>query len=375
MIRSRRLRSRILAATAVVVVGGCAPAVVDGPAETLSAIPIEDRAIVPSPPEDPRPAVIWPLTGLSAEGVPQADLDRPAVPIKIENTARGRPQKGIEHADIVFDEMINGRCLRLVAVFHSDLPESVGPIRSARTQDPNIMGSFSTVLFASGCNYQVQYTFNRLNQMLFADDFSLTTGYLRGSDGFERVTRDIVNKDFEFRLWGHPEVFADEAADVGFGPAPQQFEYTYPGSDATAAIEGSAVGTIDIRYSSCGHPHWVWDEDGGVWNRYEFENPLVTMDGNPVTATNVILLRVKVSYTQGYNPEAFVVVSNASGFVATGGKVIPIRWTKSSRGDLYHLTTLDGDPVYLAPGQTWVELVPSSGAVIATVKFDGVVQK
>jgi hypothetical protein len=67
-------------------------------------------------------------------------------------------------------------------------------------------------------------------------------------------------------------------------------------------------------------------------------------------------------------------VSSASGFVATGGKAVPIRWTKADRGDLYHLTTLDGEPVYLAPGQTWVELVPSSGAVIATIEFDGVLQ-
>jgi len=39
------------------------------------------------------------------------------------------------------------------------------------------------------------------------------------------------------------------------------------------------------------------------------------------------------------------------------------------------LTTLDGQPVYLAPGQTWVEMVPLSGAwTTAVIKFDGVVQ-
>jgi len=370
----RQLSRPFLLVTVVAVVGGCAPDIVTPPAVTITDVPYEARVVAPSPPVDPMPAVVWPLTGLSAEGASQADLDRPAVPIKVENTARGRPQKGIEHADIVFDEMINGRCLRLVAVFHSDLSKDVGPIRSARNQDPNIMGSLKTALFASGCNYSVQYTFNRYGQMLIADDFSPTTGNLRGSDGFERVSWDVVNKALEFRLWGHPEVFADEAVAAGFGPAPRQFDYAYPTETATATVEGEEVGTIDIRYSSCAHPHWAWDEDEGVWDRFEFDNPHLTLDGNQITADNVILLKVRVAYTQGYNPESFVVVSNASGFVATGGKVVPIRWTKSSRGDLFHLTTLDGEPVYLAPGQTWVELVPSSGAVISTIMFDGVVQ-
>lgn len=372
--RSRLLVAMVFAMVSAALVAGCAPETIAPPAVTITDVPGETRVVAPLPPEDPMPSVVWPLTGLSAVGVSQSDLNRPAVPIKIENTAKGRPQKGIEHADIVFDELINGKCLRLVAVYHSDLPEDAGPIRSARTQDPNIVGSFRTALFASGSNYAVQKVFNKYGQMLFADDFSPTTGNLRGSEGFHRVTWDVVNKSLEFRLWGHPEVFAEEAAAAGFAPAPQQFDFAYPAETATATVEGNPVGTIDIRYSSCGHPHWVWDEDEGVWDRFEFEDPHLTMDGNQVTATNVVMLRVRVTYTQGYNPESFVVVSNASGFVATGGKVIEIKWTKASRGDLFHLTTLDGDPVELAPGTTWVELVPSSGAVVSTIKFDDATQ-
>ena len=372
------MKSRLgVALVALVLVAGlgCTPEIVEPPAVTVSDEPREDRAVAPTPPEDPTPEVVWPLTGMIAEGVPGADLGRPAVAVKIENTADGRPQKGLEYADIVFDEYINAGCLRLVAVFHSTLPEAVGPVRSARNQDPNIMGSFDTPIFSSGANRGVQETFNGLEQVLFGNALYTYNDYLRFSHGFTRKSWEEVNKPLEFRLWGNTQVFAEEAEEAGAGPAPQQFDYAYPAALATAAVEGEPVATMDLEYSACGHPHWDWNAESGVWDRFEFSDRHVTMDGTPIQAANVVILRVDVAYTQRKIPESFVVVSDAPGFVATHGAVQPILWTKSSRTGGYILETLDGDPVLLAPGQTWIELVPLSGAWDkATITFDGEVQ-
>jgi len=375
VIQTRRFGGPALVVAIVVLLGGCALEVVTPPAVTVTDMPHEGRRVAPSPPSDPVPTTVWPLTGLSAEGAVPTDIERPAVGIKIENTAHGRPQKGLEHADIVFEQYINGGYPRLIAFYQSDLPDDVGPIRSARNMDPNIVGSFDTVLVSSGCNFEVQKAFIRMEQILLATYFTVSEGYLQSSEGFEKMTRDVVDKAQEFRLWGHPVTFAAEAIEKGMGPTPRQFDYAYPGSTATAAVEGSEVGTIDLRYSPSGHPHWTWNETTEVWDRFEFDDPHLTMDGNQISAVNVIVLRVKVAYTQGYNPESFVIVTDAPGYVATGGKIIPIRWTKADRGDKYHLYTLDGEPVSLAPGQTWVELVPLSGVWDkAVIKFDGVVQ-
>jgi hypothetical protein len=375
MLRVVRFSTLTLMVTAAFALTACAPQVITPPAETLTASPVSHRTVVPSPPEDPRPTVIWPLTGLSAGEATQVELDRPAVGVKIENTARGRPQKGIEFADIVFEEYINASCTRLLAVYQSNYPEDVGPIRSARMQDPNIFGSFYGVFVASGSNHGVQNAWWKTDQLFLADDFQHTGSLLSSSKGFHRVTRSQVDKDQEFRLWGHVATFSEEGVEKGIGATHQQFDFAYPGSDATAALDGAAVGTIDVKFSNCAHPHWVWDEAVGTWQRYEFEDPDVSMDGTPVTASNVLLLQVKVAYTQASNPESFVVVTGAPGYVATGGKVIPIIWSKADRRDDYHMTTLDGTPIVLAPGQTWVELVPLSGAKTkAVISFDGVVQ-
>jgi hypothetical protein len=344
----------------------------------MTAAPEEHRNAVPSPPDDPMPDAFWPLTGLNAVGAEEADVNRIALGFKIENTANGRPQKGLESADIVFEEYINQTCTRLMAFFQSTYPEEVGPIRSARNMDPNIIGSFNTALVASGTNREVEWGWP--SDQPFIDNDILpgkSAGPFIHSEGFYRVSRAIVDEDLEFRLWGHPATFAADAAEAGItGPTPLQFDYAYPIEDATATLQGAPVGTMDIRYSSCANPHWDWDAAKGAWKRFEFDNPHMAKDGIQITATNVIILWVKVEYTNGTNPESFVVVdSQQPGFVATGGKVTSIQWIKTERRDRFHLTTLDGELVNLAPGNTWIELVPISGAKsTVTVKFDGVAQ-
>lgn len=370
---SRKLLPLALALVVALAVG-CAPEIVEAPAVTMSDQPKEIRTIVPSPPEDPIPEVAWPLTGLSAAGASQADLERPAIGVKVENSDMARPQVGLEYADIVFEEYINDHYVRFLAVYHTHYPEEVGPVRSARSMDPKLFGSFDSALVASGANFGVQNTFQWDHQYLLMEDAwdsYITKGYVWYSEGFFRVSPKTSMHSLRVDV----PPMAETAVDKGASPATPQFDYAYPAETATAVLEGEPVSTIDIRFSYRGHPHWNWDEEEGVWDRFEFSDPHLTQEGNQITAANVIILRVKVVYTQPYIPESMVIRDNDPGFVATGGKVIPILWSKEDRTDTFHLTTLDGEPVDLAPGQTWIELVPRSGAADwATITFDGVVQ-
>src|SRR4030095_13187679 len=77
-----------------------------------------------------------PLTGVPTT----TDLDHPAVTIKVSNTPDAHPQRGLEDADIVFVEPIVGSTPRLAAIFHSRLPDEVGPVRSLRPTDAALTG-------------------------------------------------------------------------------------------------------------------------------------------------------------------------------------------------------------------------------------------
>ena len=65
--------------------------------------------------------------------------DGPILAVKIDDTAPAHPQAGLEDADIVYIEQVEGGLTRLAAIFSSKIPEVIGPVRSARISDIEIL--------------------------------------------------------------------------------------------------------------------------------------------------------------------------------------------------------------------------------------------
>ena len=75
---------------------------------------------------------------------------RPALAVKIENSVDARPQSGLNAADVVWEEVVEGGITRFVAVYHSTLPPEIGPIRSVRPMDAAIAGPLHGLFAFSG---------------------------------------------------------------------------------------------------------------------------------------------------------------------------------------------------------------------------------
>ncbi|GIG54913.1 DUF3048 domain-containing protein [Demequina activiva] len=360
--KSQRIASVSALATAIAVgLTACAssPDVESGPATTASIAPTPERTIAPSPPEDPRPDVVWPLTGVDAESADPTDLERPALSIKIENSDNAKPQSNLQYADIVFEEQVEYGISRLVAIYHSETPETVGPIRSMRPMDRNIMGSLEGPLVFSGAQRGFISAAQSSGQELIAQD---TGGY-----GFFRTS----DKPAPHNLHG---TLADFYAQTDATAPPQQFEYAYPSEDSNVIAEGTATTTIDIYASPRMQPQWDWDESAGAWMRSEAGTPHTTSDGTQLSATNVVVLWVDIVPNSSGGgsavPETVVVTDSGTGYVAAEDTYVPITWSKAGQFDPYVLETESGEVVELVPGKTWVELVPQSGgAGKGTVAF------
>lgn len=344
----------VVAVTAMAI-AACAPQEITPATVTVTPDPTPLRSPAASPPPDPIPAVAWPLTGLDATEADPAALARPSIAVKIPNdTAHSRPQKNLEYADIVFEQYVEGGVPRLVAVFHSNQPEEVGPVRSMREMDPNIVGSFGGPLVFSGANPYVMSVARNSGQLLIAEDV--------GSKGFFRTKDRRAPYNLHVR-------FADVLAQAPDAVAPPtQFSYAYPAELATAVAAGTASTHISLRLSGHGEPKWDWDEASQTWLRSEFSDPHMTVDGNRISASNVLVLFVRINMSHGL-PVSQMIVENSPGYVASGGHYIPILWTKTERTGAYILTTEAGEPVTLAPGQTWIELIPNAGIAVGKAEF------
>ncbi|WP_159450160.1 DUF3048 domain-containing protein [Demequina sp. NBRC 110056] len=358
--RTQRVASVSALAALTLALAACAsPDVESGPATTQSVDPTPSRSAAPAPPDDPMPDVVWPLTGVDAEGADPADLERAALSIKIENTPQARPQSNLQYADIVFEEQVEYGISRFVAVFQSDIPETVGPIRSMRPMDKNIMGSMGGPLIFSGAQRGFINDAASSGQQLIAQD---TGGY-----GFFRVN----TKPAPHNLHGTMADFYEQTDATA--PA-TQFTYAYPPDESNVVEEGTTTTAIDINASPRMQPGWEWNAGDGVWERTESGSAHVTADGTQLYASNIVVLwtdlRNNSSGGGSAVPETIVVTDEGTGYVAVGDKYIPITWSKAGQFDPYILETESGEAVELTPGKTWVELVPQSGgAGKGTVSF------
>ncbi|WP_062299017.1 DUF3048 domain-containing protein [Demequina maris] len=353
-----RIAGALAAAAAVAILAACSPASESGPTTTLSidASPEVSAVALPPAPEDPTPEIAWPLTGLDASDATKAERNRPALSIKIENTVDARPQENLDKADIVYEEYVEYGISRFIAVFQSDYPDSVGPIRSMRPMDRNIMGSLGGPLVFSGAQNRFIADTVGSGQVVVTQDL--------GDYGFYRTT----DKAAPHNLHGYPADFAKQSE--GATAPEQQWDIAYPASEATAQLKGDKASVIDITMSSLAQPEWRWNKSKKLWMRYEGSTPHVTTDGTQLSATNVVMLWVTVQYTSGSStssvPETLVAGRSGTGYVASGDQVIPIKWSKKGQYEPFVLTTKKGDEVALAPGQTWFELIPNAGIYNAT---------
>lgn len=309
--------------------------------EAVTATPTPEPTVTAEP---TGPGPTWPLTGLPMED----GADRPAVAVKIENTAMARPQTGLDEADVVWEEMVEGGITRFNAVFHSRLPEVVGPIRSLRPMDAGIVAPLHGPQVISG------------GQALFLASVRDAGVQLISHDGGHAGFFRSPDRQAPHNLYGRLTDFLAQAEATD--PPPEQFAFATDPDDATAVRAGESATSVRLRFPQTS-PGWTWDAQEARWERDEAGTPATTPDGAVLGAQNVVVLRVQVVASAGRDqsgnavPET-VMTGTGEALVASGGHTVAATWSKPAVADPVTLTTGDGTVVELAPGTTWVELVP-----------------
>ena len=296
----------------------------------------------------------WPLTG-----VPTAvAAARPALAVKIENSIDARPQTGLNAADLVWEEVVEGGITRFVAVYQSDLPEEVGPVRSVRPMDPAVAAPLHGLLAFSGGQRQYIDAVAAAGLQVVSND--------AGADGFHRTT----SRKAPHNVYAEPQALLAQADAAHQTPPAAQFAYPSTGRQPTAVETGQAATDLKLSLSGVSHPRWTWNDATGQWLRAEGSTPAVDSGGPRLGATNVVVLRVDVVTTAARDPAGnpvpeTVLTGSGTALVASAGHTVAATWTKATVGDPVALTQHNGDPVTLAPGPTWIELVPNGSGAVA----------
>lgn len=284
------------------------------------------------------PVPTAPFTGLpDPDGVANA---RSSVAVKIENAPEARPQSGLDVADIVYEEVVEGGITRFWAVFNSNAPENIGPVRSVRAMDPNIVKPLGGVVAYSG-GTTPNVALLRATGLVWVDENN-------AGDAFFREP----SRSSPHNLYARSALLFQR----GGQPVPPGSAFSF--LDEGATFSGEPVAQFHANFDQGYDMTYVWDAVGGGWKRFQRTDESFMAAGSAFTLrqvapTNVIIQFI--SYPRGAEGE---LIGSGDAWFFSNGQLVRGRWERAFQGA--HTTFLDasGAPILLTPGRTWVELLP-----------------
>jgi hypothetical protein len=356
MMGSERIRrARIRRATGVVVVAAVGLSLVacggkDEPKTVASVTTTSSTTSTTAAPTAP----LAPLTGLPVDD--PAKATRPALVVKIDNANEARPQSGINEADVVFEEQVEGGITRLGAIFQSNDSSPVGPIRSARTTDIAIASMLNKPLFAySGAN----------------------TAFQKMVRSAPLVDVGVDNKPSDYRRdksrKAPHNLFSDTAALFKYAKSdavapPALFQFRTKDQPVSGAGLVPTTHAQIVFNPSLAFVTWDYDPATQTYKRGQSHTADVDLAGKQVAAKNVLIQFTEYHNVPGFKdpsgapvPEANL-VSTGEAWLLTGGQLLKGTWSKASDTAVTNFVDSAGAPFQLTPGQTWVELAPKGTA-------------
>jgi hypothetical protein len=283
------------------------------------------------------------IDGTSARG---ARIDRPAVALKIENSREARPQSGLEQADVVYEEVVEGGITRFMALYHCGQSAKAGPVRSARFDDAKLALPFTRVLAYSGSNAIVEKELNKRSMV------SLTE--LNAGDAFFRVpsgSSDIHS------LYANTEKIRSQAPTKADPPGKGVFKFGELHEGAVSAHK------VTINFSSSNTIEYRWSK--GAWWRFEAGEKFVSASGGQISVPNLLVQQVDVDNSKRIvdpagNPSPDInLTGKGKALLFRDGHVTKGLWKVKKEGDAPRFETRSGKSFNFAEGPIWVELVPS----------------
>jgi hypothetical protein len=299
----------------------------------------------PSPSATPTPPPTWPLTGLPAD----RPVTGPVLVVKVDNTASAMPQLGLQAADLVVEETVEGGVTRLAVMLQSQLGGHsakdlvLGPVRSLRSSDVGIVKPTGGVIVASG---------GAPPALADVQAAGIETR-LEGSPGFYRD----FSRPAPYNLFAR---IAEVKADVGRGPVGKP--YLRFDEDATLP-QGRKADTLVLQFSPA-HSTTL-ERVGQQWQRSGMD------DGYEIdTVVALVLQTVDAGYLDpgGNAVPELVTTGSGNGWIAHGNRVMPIRWTKDSASSRWTFTTRDGSPVAVPAGHVYLALMPAGTAAVTPMR-------
>ena len=326
-------------------------------AEPVEETPEITETAVPTPEPTPEPteepaALYNQLTGIEQET--DTSADRPYA-VMINNIIYAQPQVGIGSADWIYEIEAEGGITRMMALFSdiSNVP-SVGSIRSLRPYYLSIAMTYDAIMLHGGGSPDAykdlkSYDYDHLDGV--KDGTAMSVMFYRdpsrGTYGSEHTlflkgdqVQTMVDR-YEFRKT-HEEGFSN---GLRFS------------QDAAAVCTDDAA-SVRVSFNSSKTMSFTYHPETGVYTGVQYSSPYADgATGEEVPFSNVLVISAESHVYADKGRIEVAIVGSGTGYFCTGGKYVPITWSRPTVEDPFTYTTQDGTPISFTPGKTYCAVI------------------
>lgn len=303
-------------------------------------------------------AAIFPLTGIETN----ENADNRIVAVMINNSPEARPQTGLSQADIVFEMLTEGNVTRLLALYQSEYPEVVGPVRSAREYYLRLAQNYNAIFVYHGA-------------ASFVDDMIKDSGveFLNGKDYdndghlFRRESFREAPHNSYLQFTAIPEVAGDIDYDMTAAYEPLPFL----SKEEMNNLSGDEANYVELK-SYSNKPEetisYVYDPEKEVYHRFTGNEQTVEFDTNePVQLANVLIIEAPHEVIDDEGRRSVDLTTGGDAFLLQRGKVQRIGWMNENG---MVIPVIEGSPAGFVPGKTWINVIPDTPGLEAVTAIE-----
>jgi hypothetical protein len=319
------------------------------PNEEPTEEPIEEP-VEEEPAPEPEFPYYAPLTGIGS----MVEINDRIIAVMMNNHGKARPQSGLDQADMVYEILAEGWITRLVALYQSQSPEVIGPVRSIRPYLTDLATGFDAVFAHAGGSQEALNTVQ--NRGLASLDEIYNAGHAFYRVNFRKMPHNLYT-NVEMLRKG-----ADSRGHRTDSDIP-----TIPFKDPKEEMLGDDAKWIEIEYHSTYQVAYEYDPETQLYTRYVRGEPHLDMETEKaLTTTNVFVIETSHRILDNVGRRAIDVMSEGEGYLFQRGKMQKVDW---KRVDGVIRPMKDGEEVGLYPGTTWVNIIPNSPGLENRVRY------
>jgi hypothetical protein len=281
----------------------------------------------------------------SISGLPGGD--GPVLVVKIDDTRQAHPQIGLENADIIYIEQVEGGLTRLAAIFSSKIPTHIGPVRSARISDIELLEQYGNVAFAySGAQKKMRPVIEAANLEDLGAQSQSSTIYTTDPNRIQPYAM-VLRADLLMQQIAERELPVALSKSMGweFGDAPDG------GMDISSAHLSWPASSYDAH----------WSEEDERWLLDHVGQPNIAASGERLGAKTLVIQLVSITDSiykdkvGGVTPFS-ATVGIGRGYILRDGKAFEANWSRDNASSGTTWRTPGGEEIAFAKGQIWVAL-------------------